>query len=99
MTDNGELKQCGICGRVYACCGFSVTLEDRSEVLKPLKYEVCPICYARILRGIVVIEQEGKVEGDIRNGEETVPADHGRGFPADGPDRHGEVGRRRHTAS
>lgn len=97
--DNGELKQCGICGGVYVCSGYSVKLEDCSGVLKSLEYKVCPICYARILRSIVVVEQEGKIEGDICRGKETVSVDDQRRVPAESLDDHGEIGRRKHIAS
>jgi hypothetical protein len=64
--DNGELKQCSICGDVFACGGYSVTLEDLSQVLQTLHYAViCPTCYAVILRAIVIRESEGR----MRHGE------------------------------
>ena len=57
----GILKQCSICGKVFACGGYSITLSDLDGVLDDLHYpKVCPTCYALVLRTLVVREQEGK---------------------------------------
>ena len=61
MPDNGELKQCRICGSVFACSGYSVVLSDRGKVLDDLEYDpICPVCYAAVLRAIVIRENEKK---------------------------------------
>ncbi len=60
--DNGELKQCGICGDVFACGGYSVTLTDNTDCLQELKYtKICPVCYGRILRSLVILQAEGSM--------------------------------------
>ena len=61
MADNGDLKQCRICGSVFACPGYSVVLSDREKVLDDLEYDpVCPVCYASILRAVVIREDAAK---------------------------------------
>lgn len=63
--DNGELKQCCICGDIFACGGYSVALDDLEQVLQSIHYPViCPVCYASVLRAIVIRESEGRMRHD-----------------------------------
>ena len=61
ITDNGELKQCSICRRVYACGGYSITIEDKTDTLSKMEYpSVCPNCCALIMRTLTIQEYEGR---------------------------------------
>lgn len=58
---NGSLSQCAVCGQVFACDGYSITMTDLTRILSELHYSpVCPACYSSVLRAIVIREEEGK---------------------------------------
>lgn len=59
MDASKSLKQCSICGAVFACEGFAITLSDNDGILSELRYPVtCPPCYSSVLKAIVMREQD-----------------------------------------